>query len=140
MDEMTGHCLCGETKFTASGEPSAAHACHCVDCRRFTGSSFIGVDFEALNIAGPVRWFASSEWGERGSCELCGSAMFWRLRSGSGSKVVSLGSLDEPDRIAPIEKHYFDDERPKGFDLVSNGKRLSREETIALFDAVSGST
>ena len=133
MSTHTGKCLCGETTFTATGDPSPAHACHCDDCRRFTGSAFIGVDFEALEISGPINWFQSSEWGERGSCGKCGSAMFWRLQNGDGPKVVSIGSLDDASDVPPIDKHYFADSIPAAYNFTGDALRMSREETMTLF-------
>ena len=133
MTQHTGHCLCGQTKYTASGQPSAAHACHCDDCRRFAGGAFIGVDFETLNISGVVKWFKSSEWGERGSCGECGSAMFWRMQGDGGPNVVSIGSLDDASNVPAIDKHYFADNIPPAYDFKGDAKRMSREETLALF-------
>ncbi len=134
---MTGQCLCGATTYSASGEPSAAHACHCDDCQRFSGSVFIGVDFDQVDYNGPVKWFKSSEWGERGSCSACGSAMFWRQQGGQGKTVVSIGSLHDASAIAPIDKHYFADNIPPAFALSGDAVRLSREETFALFQSMT---
>lgn len=133
MTEHTGQCMCGSTTFIASGNPSAAHACHCEDCQRFSGSAFIGVDFDKIDVAGTVNWFHSSEWGERGSCKTCGSAMFWRMRDGSGKPVVGIGTLNARDKIEPIDRHYFADNIPSAFDFTGTAKRLSREETFAFF-------
>ncbi|WP_298919090.1 GFA family protein [uncultured Algimonas sp.] len=134
---MTGRCLCGATTYVARGAPSAAHACHCTDCQRFIGSAFIGVNFDALEVDGPVRWFDSSDWGQRGSCGTCGSALFWRLKSGDGPKVVSIGSLDDASRIRPIDEHYFADNVPPAYDFTGDATRLSREETLAKFAGAS---
>lgn len=134
---MTGRCLCGKVTYAGGGEPSAAHACHCKDCQRFVGSAFIGVNFDTLEINGPVHWFTSSDWGERGSCRRCGSALFWRLRNGEGPKVVSIGSLDDPSSIGEIDEHYFADLRPSAYDFSGSAKRLSREETLARFAGVT---
>ena len=136
MTQKTGRCMCGETTYKTSGKPSAAHACHCDDCQRFTGAAFVGVDFETLEISGAVKWFKSSQWGERGSCSNCGSAMFWRLQNGSGPKVVSIGSLDEADSVPPIDKHYFADNIPPAFNFTGDAVRMSREETLTLFESL----
>lgn len=135
-DSMTGRCMCGQVTYTGKGTPSAAHACHCDDCQRFSGAAFVGVDFETLEASGPVKWFKSSEWGERGSCGNCGSAMFWRLQDG-GMQVVSIGSLDDASQIAPIDKHYFVDNMPPAYAFSGDAQRLSREETLALFQSMN---
>ncbi len=129
--------MCGDTTYIAGGTPSAAHACHCDDCHRFAGAGFVGVNFETLEVNGPVNWFDSSEWGRRGSCSNCGSAMFWQLRSGGGPKVVTLGSLDDPSEIAPINQHYFADNIPAGYSDAGDVNIMSREETLAYFASMS---
>ena len=136
MTHMTGRCMCGETTYKTTGEPSAAHACHCDDCQRFSGTAFVGVDFETLEINGPIKWFASSEWAERGSCSSCGSAMFWHLNNSSGPQVVSIGSLDDAASIAAIDKHYFADNIPPAFNFTGEAVRMSREETLTLFESL----
>lgn len=133
----SGRCLCGAVSFEARGEPSPVHACHCDDCRRFSGAAFIAVNFTDLDITGPVRWFTSSEWGERGSCSECGSALFWRLRAAEAQAAmgtaITLGSFDDRAGFGPIDEHYFADNIPESYDFTGKAKRLSREETLAKF-------
>ena len=139
----TGQCLCGAVRFEARGEPSPVHACHCDDCRRFSGSAFIAVSFHDVELNGPIRWFQSSEWGERGSCSECGSALFWRLRDEAASAAMGLaiciGTFDDRSGFGLIDEHYFADNIPESYDFTGSGKRLSREETLAKFaEAASG--
>ena len=133
----TGQCLCGAVRLEARGEPSTVHACHCDDCRRFSGSAFIAVNFTEVDLEGPIRWFASSEWGERGSCEKCGSALFWRLRDEKAREsmgtAITLGAFDDHSDFGPIHEHYFADNIPDSYDFTGKGLRLSREETMAKF-------
>lgn len=136
----TGRCLCGAITFEAQDEPSPVHACHCDDCRRFAGSAFIAVSFKDIEFAGPIRWFHSSEWGERGSCSECGSALFWRLRDAVASArlgtAISLGAFDDRSGFGPIHEHYFADNIPESYDFTGEGIRMSREETLAKFAEV----
>jgi hypothetical protein len=126
--------------FEARGEASPVHACHCDDCRRFAGSAFIAVSFNDIDLKGPVRWFASSEWGERGSCSECGSALFWRLRDEAARRAmgtaITLGTFDDRSGFGPIDEHYFADNIPESYDFMGSGVRLSREETMAKFAAL----
>lgn len=132
-----GRCLCGAVSFEARGEPSPVHACHCDDCRRFSGMAFIATNIGEIDLHGPVRWFASSAWAERGSCGECGSALFWRLRDPAASAAlgtaVSLGAFDDRAEFGPIAEHYFADNIPASYDFTGDGVRLSREETLAKF-------
>lgn len=38
----TGSCLCGNVKYTLTGDPMAAFLCHCANCKKFTGAPFQG--------------------------------------------------------------------------------------------------
>ena len=44
MTQTTGGCLCGEVRIVATGEPYRVGLCHCLDCRKNSGSLF-----QALN-------------------------------------------------------------------------------------------
>jgi hypothetical protein len=136
-EKMTGRCLCGQLTYDAQGKPSAPHACHCDDCQRFAGTAFIGLDFDTLDISGPIHWFQSSDWGERGSCKTCGSGIFWRLRDGSGKQVVTIGSLDDASNLPPIDLHFFADNCDPSYNFAKGSKRLTRAETMALFAGAS---
>lgn len=133
MTTLSGKCLCGDVRYTGSGEVSAVHACHCSDCARFMGGPFFGVEFEKVDVTGPVNWFQSSEWGERGSCSKCGSAMFWRLRGSHDHFTVTLGSLDDRTQIAPIDRHIFIDQMPTHYNFSDTAERLTSEQVAALF-------
>ncbi|MGB6228527.1 MAG: GFA family protein [Litorimonas sp.] len=132
MTDHSGQCLCGAVTYEAKGLKSDVHACHCDMCRRFTGSAFIGVDFESLDDSGPTHWFQSSEWAERGSCGDCGSSLFWRTLDGSHLSVA-VGSLDDASTLGPIALHYFHDKKPGAYGYSDTGRRLSSAETVALF-------
>lgn len=132
----TGQCLCGAVKYTGHGEQRAPHVCHCGDCAKWVGGPFIGVSFsEGITIHdGPIRWFKSSDWAERGSCATCGSAMFWRMYDGSFITVTA-GSLNDPSTVAGIEEHIFIDHKPTHYDFADKAPRLTAEETLEKFAA-----
>lgn len=134
MTNMTGHCLCGEMQYQGIGKASAVHACHCRDCARFMGGPFLGVEFESVEVSGPVNWYKSSKWGERGSCSKCGSALFWRLQDGGASFTVTLGSLDDRDSIAALDRHIFIDSMPHHYDFNDTAERLTGDQVRALFE------
>ena len=39
-----GGCLCGAVRYTCNAEPVFAGHCHCVDCRRSSGTGHSGLD------------------------------------------------------------------------------------------------
>lgn len=96
MDRFTGSCLCGKVRLEASGRPWRVGICHCLDCRKHHGALFGATAIfpkEAVTIEGET-----AEHRGRCFCPRCGSSVFAR----SGDEIeVSLGSLDEPDRLVP---------------------------------------
>jgi hypothetical protein len=94
----TGGCLCGAVRYTATGEPFKGGLCHCADCRKVTGSSFLAyADWrpENVEITGEVNTFHG-----RSFCPNCGSRVFSRNEQ---QVEIYLGTLDAaPNGIAPL--------------------------------------
>ena len=96
MDSVTGGCLCGALRFTATGAPYRVGLCHCLDCRKPHGALFHASAIfpaSAVTITGAHRSF-----GDRSFCPTCGSPVLaiWDDEIG-----INLGSLDEPSRFRP---------------------------------------
>ena len=96
MDRVTGGCLCGDVRIEAVGKPYRVGICHCLDCRKHTGSLFHASAIfpeDAVTITGETREFKG-----RSFCPRCGSSVFGR----SADEIeVSLGALDAPDQFTP---------------------------------------
>ena len=101
IETVAGTCLCGAVRVEARGEPHRVGLCHCLDCRKHSGSLFHGSAIfpdDAVTVAGEVRAF-----GNRFFCPTCGSSIFWR----SGDEVeLSLGLFDAPDRFRPTYESW----------------------------------
>ena len=95
MSDFTGRCLCGAVTFTGRWGGDPLRACHCSQCRRWSGHVWASGQSTRLAVQGPVKWFRSSEIAERGFCPECGSSLFWR-RQGSDRIEVSPGAVDNP--------------------------------------------
>lgn len=104
-----GRCLCGAVGVEVRGELPGPDACHCSQCRRWSGHVWASTDIlrEDLTITGEdsVRWFQSSEKVRRGSCSVCGSAMFWDV-PGRKRIAVAMGLFDAPTGTQ-LAKHIF---------------------------------
>ncbi len=101
--ERTGGCLCGAVRLRIAGEPYRVGLCHCMTCRRMTGSAFSTFAVfpaDAVTVAGETGAFASSGKGRQHFCRACGSPVFWR-EVGSDEIEVYVGALDEPDVLRP---------------------------------------
>ena len=63
MPNMKGGCLCGDVRYSASGEPVVTSVCHCRDCQRRTGSAFVevvAVPKEAFSVQGRLQSFTNT--------------------------------------------------------------------------------
>jgi hypothetical protein len=94
---QTGSCLCGAITLEIEGPLGPPDACHCSQCRRWSGHYWASTDVPkaALTIRGDVAWFASSEKVRRGFCPTCGSSLLWDpVRR--DTIAVALGALHAP--------------------------------------------
>jgi hypothetical protein len=114
---MTGGCQCGALRYALYAEPTGASICHCRMCQKAFGSYFApltGVRLKDLAwTRGEPGIFKSSELVERGFCRDCGTPLSYQVVE-KDRISVSIGSLDEPARIA-VEKQYGIESRLPAF-------------------------
>ena len=132
-DAFTGRCLCGAVAFEAARDRDHADACHCGQCRRWSGNYWasVNVPFDTLKIVkGEDRlgWFRSSALVRRGFCKECGSALFWhadRHKDHAHRIAIGLGALDEPTGVR-ITEHIFVADKGDYYDITDG---LPQKET-----------
>lgn len=115
---VTGSCLCGDVKYTVTGETKRFYHCHCQRCRKTTGTG------HASNLlVAPVtsiRWLQGEENLARYKvpeaerfyncfCSHCGSPMP-RVVPELDAVLIPAGSLDCEPPINP-QGHIFWDSR-----------------------------
>ncbi len=104
---LTGGCQCGGVRYRLLSRPTHASICHCRMCQKAFGSYFAplaGVPRADLAwTRGEPGSYRSSEAVERGFCRDCGTPLTYSVL-GRDRISVSLGSLDEPDRVEPEEQ------------------------------------
>ena len=96
MEQVSGGCLCGALRFTATGQPYRVGICHCLDCRKNHGALFHASAIfpeTAVTIEGEVRSYR-----DRSFCPTCGSPVFAHIGDEIG---INLGALDAPNRFHP---------------------------------------
>jgi hypothetical protein len=49
-----GSCLCGSIKYTLSGAPSTTVLCHCISCKKSSGSAFKANGFYQASVIIPL--------------------------------------------------------------------------------------
>ena len=113
--EKTGRCVCGATRFTATGEPLRVTICHCAWCQRRTGTAFgTEVVFAADQVAitGPeiARYRhvsdESGRWLDIEFCRRCGTNLGFTLEAVPGVRTLPAGAFDDVDWIR-AERHRF---------------------------------
>lgn len=96
MDRFSGGCLCGDIHVVATGRPYRTGLCHCLDCRKHSGSVFGAYAIfpeAAVSITGGTHEYAGRHF-----CPRCGSSVFSR----SGDEIeLHLGAFDAPDQLMP---------------------------------------
>lgn len=124
----TGSCLCGAVRFEISGALRPVIACHCIQCRKQTGtymSATAAADSDlTFSETRGLKWFRSSNEAQRGFCQECGSVLFWK-RDGSSTTSIAAGSIDGPTG-APLEGHIFCESAGDYYEIAGGAYRLDR--------------
>ena len=111
--EWTGGCQCGAVRYQLLTPPEHACLCHCRMCQRASGQpfmAFVSVRREDLRwTRGSPSTFVSSNVAERNFCSACGTPLTYH-RVESGSIAVTIGSLDAPEAVRPIEQFGIESE------------------------------
>lgn len=105
MSDFTGRCLCGAVTFAGRWGGDALRACHCGQCRRWSGHVWAAALTDDLTITGTPQWFQSSDSARRGFCATCGSSLFWQA-NGSDHIDVALGCVTAPTGLR-LTGHIF---------------------------------
>jgi hypothetical protein len=132
---MKGQCLCGKAHFEVEILNKEVHVCHCSMCRRQTSGILMSVDIkpETLKIKDDsfVSVFDSSEWGERGFCNVCGTSLFWRLKNNEYANV-NVFALDVPMDEFKLVTEIYIDHKPSFYAFTNYTQKLTEADVIAL--------
>ncbi len=104
---LSGSCLCGAVRYTATGEAQRFYHCHCKRCRKASGTGHAS----NLFLNGTLDWQSGEDQlisyklpeAKRFTntfCRTCGSRMP-RFLEEYGVVFIPAGSLDEEPGLAP---------------------------------------
>jgi hypothetical protein len=107
-------------------------------CRRQTSGVIMTIDV----VQGSLKFiqqehlsiYNSSEWGERGFCNACGTTIFWRTKD-HGYCNINAFSLDEPVDDLKLDLEIFIDSKPGFYAFKNNTKKMTEAEVEALFNS-----
>lgn len=120
MIERTARCACGKLQATCRGDPARVSVCHCLDCKRRTGSAFsYNATFDAgqVETSGTFKTFTRSSdegfWARHAFCPDCGTTVYYEIERRPGMITVPAGGFADPDFPEPTVTVY--DERRHGW-------------------------
>ncbi|ENW21159.1 GFA family protein [Acinetobacter haemolyticus] len=138
---MNGQCVCGETTFDVKLKNHDVHVCHCSICRRQTSGVIMTVDVEQGSLAflkqDHLTVYNSSEWGERGFCNACGTNIFWRTKDQNYCNI-NVFSLNESPQDLKLDLEIFIDNKPEFYAFQNSTKKMTEAEVVALFNGEAG--
>lgn len=105
--ERRGGCACGQLRFRTRGEPVRVGICHCMTCRKRSGSAFnLFAIFPAgsWTVEGEARSPSATGHGDC-FCPVCGSQVFGR-EAGDPEIEIKVGAFDEPNQFAPTYEAF----------------------------------
>lgn len=113
MTTRTASCRCGQLRAMVAGEPVRLSVCHCLDCKKRSGSAFAVQGRwpkEDSNTEGRSKTFVkTSDSGNRATfhfCPECGSDVYYEIDGKFDDKfndlvAIPLGAFDDPYFAAP---------------------------------------
>lgn len=113
MIVRTASCSCGRLQAQCSGEPDRISVCHCLACKRRTGSVFsynATYPQERVRVSGSFSTFerASEDgfWGRHHFCPMCGVTIFYEIERRPEMISVPVGAFAEPGFPEPTVSVY----------------------------------
>ena len=104
MTARTASCRCNQLRATVTGEPVRLSVCHCLNCKKRSGSAFAVQarwPAERVQVEGASKTFEKA--GDSGNsatfhfCPDCGSDVFYLIDGKfEGLVAIPLGAFDDP--------------------------------------------
>ena len=118
MTTRRAECSCGQLSATCSGEPVRIAVCHCLACKRKTGSAFgFGAWFRKHDVLTEGRAAEFVRVGDDGGhvtnsfCPNCGTTVFWSIDTIPDAVAVSAGSFADLSFPPPFVSVYHESRR-----------------------------
>ena len=109
MSSRQASCRCGQLKAELTGEPVRVSVCHCLDCKKRSGSAFAVQarwPEEQVRVEGTSKtWSHHADSGNRIThhfCPECGSTVHFRIEGKfDGLVAIPAGTFDDPYFLSP---------------------------------------
>jgi hypothetical protein len=128
---LSGCCLCGAVHFEATPDGADVTACHCSQCRRWSGHYWASLNvplagFRIVAGEAQVKWVRASDYARRGFCTDCGSSLFWHGDGLEGHReriAIAAGALDQPTGAA-IDRHIFTADKGDYYEIADDAPQF----------------
>src|ERR1700683_624420 len=118
MTTRRAECSCGHLSATCSGEPVRVAVCHCLACKRKTGSAFgFGAWFRKHDVLTEGQTAEFVRVGDDGGqvtnrfCPHCGTTVVWGIDTIPDAVAVSAGSFADLSFPPPFVSVYHESRR-----------------------------
>ena len=109
MTVRQASCRCGQLKAEVTGDPVRVSVCHCLDCKKRSGSAFAVQarwPEEQVRVEGTSKtWSHHADSGNRIThhfCPECGSTVHFRIEGKfDGLVAIPAGAFDDPYFLSP---------------------------------------
>lgn len=106
-------CWCGQLSAVCIGEPIRVSVCHCLSCKKRSGSAFaVQVRFpaEQVTISGEstsyVHIAESGNAASFHSCPVCSATLWYQSRPHFDAIAIPLGNFEDPFWATPVFSVY----------------------------------
>jgi hypothetical protein len=118
MVTRRAECSCGQLSAICSGEPIRISVCHCLACKRRTGSAFsFNARFEENDVSIRGRALEFTRIADEGGrvtysfCPNCGTTVHYRIHAQSGLVAIPAGAFADLSFPPPFLSFYHESRR-----------------------------
>ena len=118
MITRRAECSCGQLSAVCSGEPVRISVCHCLACKRRSGSAFSwNVRFAEDDVSIQGRAVEFTRIGDMGGrvsysfCSDCGTTVHYRIDAQPGLIAIPVGAFADPSFPPPFQSFYHESRR-----------------------------
>lgn len=126
MTTRRAECSCGRLSATCSGEPFRIAVCHCLACKRKTGSAFgFGAWFRENDVVLEGQAVEFVRVGDEGGritnsfCPICGTTLSWKIDRAPGAVAISAGAFADLSFPSPSVSVYHESRRYPWVDICA---------------------
>jgi hypothetical protein len=133
LPTLSGGCLCGHVRYTATPDHRDGYYCHCRMCQLAFGNTraaYLNLRKSELSWQQAPAYYASSKIARRGFCPRCGTPLTFEFLD-SERMDLAIGSLDDPSVMKPTT-HFAIESRIANWHCDDGlpGERLDTNERI----------